>query len=203
MYWSMANKKDDFGKALYVKVEQPLRGDLEELAKKEGTSAGALAKKIIKLYIREETYKKAQELLNIEDRVGTAILLELQPKLDKLDSIEKEIMNLRKEIQKMKEGYMATSSAPKTHKEKRKEETHEEGKEITLYEEEERKEKEEKKEEKPKLKFPTFAGIDYEIKKNNVYYEDGSIWSMKLGAWLHRGKKIMEIKRKRDRELGR
>ena len=201
MYWSMANKKDDFGKALYVKVEQPLRGDLEELAKKEGTSAGALAKKIIKLYIREETYKKAQELLNIEDRVGTAVLLELQPKLDKLDSIEKEIMNLREEIQKLKE---SRTTAPK---EKKKEEGEE--KEIFNREEEEKRNKEEEKkerdkgEEKVKLRYPTFAGIEYEVKKNNVYYEDGSIWSMKLGAWLHRGKKIMEIKRKRDRELGR
>lgn len=192
----MAKKEKDPNKPLYIQVDQPLRGDLEELAKREGTSAGALAKRLIKLYVREETYKKAQELLNIEDRVGTAVLLELLPEFE---FIREELMNLREEIQKLKEGQRVSPQQPPHKPAAPREE--EEG-EITLYEEEDREEKEEKKEE-PKLRFPTFVGIDYEIRGDRVYYDDGSVWSIKLGAWLHRGRKVMEMKRKKDRELGR
>jgi len=193
IYRYMAKDDDD---RMRIAVYPPLKNDLERLAKARGTTPGVLAKEILQLYVREEAYKKAQELLNIEDRVGTAVLLELQPEFEFLreDIIEmkEELLNLKRAVENLQK-----IPAPSPPKEEPKE------KKVIWKNKEKEEEKKEEKKEEPKLRFPTFAGIDYEIRGDRVYYDDGSVWSIKLGAWLHRGRKIMEIKRKKDRELGR
>ena len=61
-----------------------LRSDLDAPARMEGASMDVLAKQILKLYVGMSIIKKARELPNFEDRLDTAVLLELKPQLEML-----------------------------------------------------------------------------------------------------------------------
>ena len=80
---------------LRVKLSASLKRDIESLAKSEGQSTAGFVRSALKLYVRERYYQKAEELLNFEDRIGTALLLELQPQLeDMIGRIEELVMIL-------------------------------------------------------------------------------------------------------------
>ena len=187
-----------------ILVSPALKRDLDALAKERGTSVGVLAKDILKLYMREKYYKKAEELLNLEDRFGTVVAVEMDAQLEELRKDIKEIKDTiknvklqgKKENEDKKAGKTLYSSAEKEkEKTKKKEEVEE-------------KKKEEGKEKKSKLIYPNEkeipVGLNYKIEDDEfLVYDDGSAWSLKLGAWITRGPKVMKLKRKRDKELGR
>ncbi len=184
-----------------IKLSKSFKKDLDALARIEGTSTGVLAKRILKLYVRDEYYKKARELLNFEDRVGTAVLLELKPQLEQLKKLIYALSSKEGETEKEEKEAKKKSLLPKG-----------EGNVIyqrknEIVEEEDSNERIDEEKEKLKDKyvgwnFPVIAGLDYRIEDGFVVYEDDSVWSLRLGAWIHRGPKVLALKRKRDKELG-
>lgn len=77
------NKEWDIEKAM----GEALRSDPDALARMEGISIDVLAERILKLYVRDKYYKKARELLNFGNGLGTTVLLELKPQLEMLKKI--------------------------------------------------------------------------------------------------------------------
>ena len=80
----MKKKEEEQIVELRVKLSSSLKSDIESLAKSEGQSTAGFVRNVLKLYVRERYYQKADELLNFKDRIGTALLSELQPQLDDL-----------------------------------------------------------------------------------------------------------------------
>ena len=101
------NKEWDIERAM----GETLRSDLDALARMEGTSIDILVERlverILKLYVRDKYYKKARELLNFEDGLGTAVLLELKPQLEMLKKDINELKNLLRKSAWLTGGFYA------------------------------------------------------------------------------------------------
>ena len=67
-----------------VRLSSALKKDLDAIARMKNTSTNRIVREALELYVQEEFYKKAEYILNIEDRVGNEIFTELYPQLEEI-----------------------------------------------------------------------------------------------------------------------
>ncbi|EDY36614.1 hypothetical protein ABOONEI_604 [Aciduliprofundum boonei T469] len=67
-----------------VKVSSELKEDIESIARMKGKNLSSIVREALKLYVREKYYRKTNEILNIEGRVGMAVVTELYPELEEI-----------------------------------------------------------------------------------------------------------------------
>ncbi len=67
-----------------VKVSSELKKDIESIARMRGKNLSSIVREALKLYVQEKYYRKMNEILNIEDRVGMAVVTELYPELEEI-----------------------------------------------------------------------------------------------------------------------
>ncbi|EDY34589.1 Ribbon-helix-helix protein, copG family [Aciduliprofundum boonei T469] len=69
---------------LTIRIDSALKKDLDAIARMKNTSTNRIVREALKLYVQEEYYKRAEYILNIEDRVGMAVVTELYPQLEEI-----------------------------------------------------------------------------------------------------------------------
>ncbi len=67
-----------------VKVSSELKKDIESIARMRGKNLSSIVREALKLYVQEKYYRKTKEILNIEGRVGMAVITELYPQLEEI-----------------------------------------------------------------------------------------------------------------------
>ena len=67
-----------------VKVSSELKKDIEALARMRGKNLSSIVREALELYVQERYYRKTNEILNIEGRVGMAVVTELYPELEEI-----------------------------------------------------------------------------------------------------------------------
>ena len=67
-----------------VKVSSELKKDIEALARMRGKNLSFIVREALKLYVQERYYERAEDILNIEGRVGMAVITELYPELEEI-----------------------------------------------------------------------------------------------------------------------
>ena len=76
---------------LHIVLSSALKEDLDAIARMKNTSTNRIVRDALKLYVQEKYYEKTEYILNIEDRMGMAVVTELYPQLeeikDRLDMI--------------------------------------------------------------------------------------------------------------------
>ncbi len=157
-----------------IRLSSALKEDLDNLAKTRGISTASLVRHILRDCVREKYYTKVLNILNIEDRVGNAIITELYPELEEIKSR----LDMIADIVQM----AGLQNAPREEKG--------DGKQEQVVHDEKRGEGD----------FPKIPGLHYKVDGNNVIYEDGSIYNLCLGAWLVTKEEVAKWKRKREKE---
>ncbi|EDY36106.1 Ribbon-helix-helix protein, copG family [Aciduliprofundum boonei T469] len=71
---------------LTIRIDSALKKDLDAIARMKNTSTNRIVREALELYVQEEFYKRAEYILNIEDRVGNEIFTELYPQLEEIKS---------------------------------------------------------------------------------------------------------------------
>ncbi len=69
---------------LTIRIDSALKKDLDAIARMKNTSTNRIVREALELYVQEELYKRAEYILNIEDRVGNEIFTELYPQLEEI-----------------------------------------------------------------------------------------------------------------------
>ncbi len=67
-----------------VKVSSELKKDIEALARIRGKNLSSIVREALKLYVQERYYERTEDILNIESRVGMAVVTELYPQLEEI-----------------------------------------------------------------------------------------------------------------------
>ncbi len=67
-----------------VKVSSELKKDIESIARMKSKNLSSIVREALKLYVQEWYYRKTNEILNIEGRVGMAVITELYPQLEEI-----------------------------------------------------------------------------------------------------------------------
>ena len=144
---------------LHIVLDSALKENLDAIARMKNTSTNRIVREALKLYVQKEHYEKAEDILNIEKRIGGAIFSELYPQLEEIKSRLDMIADM-----------MQSSQVKSPEKE---------GGEVD---------------------FPKIPGLRYKVDGKNVIYEDGSVYSRYLGAWLITKDEVLKWKRKKERE---
>jgi len=154
---------------LTIRLSSALKNDIDTLARMKGKNISSIVREALKQYVQKEYYEKAEDILNIEKRIGGAIFSELYPQLEEIKSRLDMIADM-----------MQSSQAEKSPE-----------KEEVVDEEEK---------EEGEVDFPKIPGLRYKVDGKNVIYEDGSVYSRYLGAWLITKDEVLKWKRKKEKE---